>query len=104
MKVHADQGKQQGKWLVNTLHGLTGPPYGGWLQADFTAYLDYLVGKNLWVAAFGSVVKYIKERDASSLSVASQTSNKIVLRLTARPLGSTIFDEPLTIRSTVPAS
>jgi peptidoglycan/xylan/chitin deacetylase (PgdA/CDA1 family) len=103
MKAYTETAGQQGTWLVTLFHGFDGPS-GDWLSSQFIAYLDYLKGKNLWVAPVGSVVKYIKERDAASLYLVSQTSSKIVLRLTATALDSTIFNEPLTIRSTVPAS
>jgi peptidoglycan/xylan/chitin deacetylase (PgdA/CDA1 family) len=101
MKAWADMAVQQGKWLLTLFHYFDGQ-YGAWPESDFIAYLDYLKGKNVWVAPVGSVVKYIHEREAASVSVVSETSDRIVLTLMARRLDSAIYDEPLTIRSEVP--
>ena len=67
-----------------------------------SAYLDYLETKDLWVGTFGSVVKYIKERESANLSLVSSSEDQIVLSLTDT-LDDAIFDEPLTIRSEVPS-
>jgi hypothetical protein len=49
------------------------------------------------------VVKYIKERMAARLDKISESSDMIVLALTTNSLDPTVYDEPLTIRSEVPA-
>jgi peptidoglycan/xylan/chitin deacetylase (PgdA/CDA1 family) len=101
MKAWTEAAAQRGQWLVTLFHCLDGRC--GWQQSEFIAYLDYLKGKNVWVAPQGSVVKYIKERMAASLYVISATSDRIVLTLTARRLDPAVYDEPLTIRSEVPS-
>ena len=103
MKSYTDEAEQQGDWLITIHHSLDGTDYGYWTIDTFIAYLDYLETKNLWVGTFGSVVKYIKERESANLSLVSSSEDQIVLSLTDT-LDDAIFDEPLTIRSEVPSS
>jgi peptidoglycan/xylan/chitin deacetylase (PgdA/CDA1 family) len=103
MKSNTDEAEQQGYWLITIHHSLDGTGYGFWTIDTFITYLDYLQTKNLWVGTFGSVVKYIKEREAANLSLVSSSDNQIVLSLTDT-LDDAIFDQPLTIRSEVPSS
>ena len=96
-----DAAQTQGAWMVFFAHSLDGTGYGDWLIGDLTNYLDYLKTKNLWVGTFGSMVKYIKERQSANLFVSSATASQIVLNLTDT-LDDAIFGEPLTIRSELP--
>ena len=101
IESYTDDAEQQGEWLITYYHNLDGTSY--WTIDEFTSYLDHLETKDLWVGTFGSVVKYIKERESANLSVVSSSDNQIVLSLTDT-LDNAIFDEPLTIRSEVPLS
>ena len=103
MKAKADEAEQQAKWLVSFHHNLDGTGWGFWTIDMLTDYLDYLKTKNLWVDTFGSVTKYIKERESADLSLVSSSDAQIVLNLTDT-LDDAIYDEPLTIRSEVPSS
>ena len=103
MKSYADDAEKQGEWLITYFHSLDGTGYGYWTIDMLISYLDRLETKDLWVGTFGSVVKYIKERESASLSLVSSSDNQIVLSLTDN-LNDAIFDEPLTIRSEVPSS
>ena len=103
MKAKADTAEQQGKWLISYFHSLDGTGYGNWTINTFTAYLGYLLTKNLWADSFSSIAKYARERESASLSLISSSEDQIVLRL-ADGLNNNIFDEPLTIRSEVPIS
>ena len=103
MKSYTDAAEEQGEWLITYYHSLDGTGYESWTIDTFIAYLDYLQTKNLWVGTFGSVVKYIKERESANLSLISSSEDQIVLNLTDT-LDDAIFDEPLTIRSEVPSS
>ncbi len=79
-------------------------PDAGYLaHKHWTDYLNYLKTKNLWVGTFGSMVKYIKERDSANLFVASARASQIVLNLTDT-MDDAIFGEPLTIRSEIPGN
>jgi len=103
MKAMTDAAEEQGKWLITYYHSLDGTDYGFWTIDTFIAYLGYLETKDLWVGTFGSVVKYIKERESANLSLHLSSENQIVLSLTDT-LDNDIFNEPLTIRSEVPSS
>ena len=97
--------EEQSKWLVIFIHSLDGGGdcWGSYTIDALTDYLGYLKTKNLWAGTFGSIVKYIKERDSAILSVVSSSSDQIVLSLTDS-MGDDTYDEPLTIRSEVPSS
>ena len=102
MKGMTDVAEQQRKWLITFHHSLDGTDYGYWTIDTLADYLDYLETKDLWVGTFGSIVKYIKERESANLSLVSSSEVQIVLSLTDT-LDDAIFDEPLTIRSEVPS-
>ncbi len=95
----------QGKWLDVYLHSLSGGSdcYGDLFIDDLKDYLVYLKTRDLWVGTFGSVVKYIRERDSATLTDLSTSGNQIILSLTDA-VDDSIYDEPLTIRSEVPSS
>jgi peptidoglycan/xylan/chitin deacetylase (PgdA/CDA1 family) len=99
-----DAAEKQGKWLVAIFHSLDGGKdcYGSWEFNTWTAYLDYLGTRNLWVGTFGAAVKYTRERMSATLSVLSGSRNRILLNVTDT-LNDAVYDEPLTIRSTVPS-
>jgi oligosaccharide reducing-end xylanase len=99
MKSMADSAELEGGWLISYFHALDA---GYWTTSMFVSYLDYLETKDLWVGTFGSVAKYIKERESATLSLISSSQDQIVLNLTDT-LDDSIFDEPLTIRSEVPS-
>ncbi len=104
MEALTDSAVSQSEWLVPIFHALDGgTDYGNWQVATLTLYLDYLNTKNVWVDTFGAVVKYIKERASANLSVLSSSSQQIVLSLTDT-LDDATYDEPLTIRSEIPAN
>ena len=98
-----DAAERQGKWLVAIFHSVEGGKdcYGSWAFPTWAAYLDHLGNKDLWVNTFGAAVKYIRERESASVSVHSRSDDQITLRLTD-PLDDATYDEPLTIRSTLP--
>jgi len=103
MKLYTDEAEQHGYWLITIHHSLDGTGYGVWTIDTFISYLEYLQTKDLWVDTFGSVAKYIKERESATLSLVSNSENQIVLSLTDT-LDDSIFDQPLTIRSEVPSN
>ena len=97
--------EQQGKWLVTFFHSMDGGSDGwGPLHiSDLTSYLDFARTKNLWLGDFGSIAKYIKERESATLSIISSSSQQIVLSLTDT-LDDSAYGGPLTLQSEVPAS
>ena len=101
--AQTDAAQAQGKWMVFFTHSLDGTGYGDWLIGDLENYLDYLKTKNLWVGTFGSMVKYLKERQSANLFVSFSTADQIVLNLTDT-LDDAVYGEPLTIRSEIPGN
>lgn len=99
-----DAAERQGKWLVAIFHSVDGGKdcYGSWEFNTWTAYLDYLGTRNLWVGTFGAAVKYTRERMSAILSVLSRSRDQITLNVTDS-LEDAVYDEPLTIRSMVPS-
>ncbi len=101
MESLVDQTVNQGGWLLPTFHSFDPTQYGTWTFAQFTAYMNYLAGRSdIWVAPFGSVIKYIRERAAAAIT-SSQSSTSITVNLTDT-LSNTIFNQALTVRSVVP--
>ncbi len=97
-----DAAEAQGKWLVTFFHSLDGTGYGAWDIVELGNYLDYLKTRDLYVGPFDAMVKYIRERSNSTLSVSSSTPDLIVLTLTDT-LDDATYDQPLTLRSDVPS-
>ena len=102
MKTLTEQAVSQRKWLIPVFHGFSPDEYGGWSSDQLVSYLDYLQGRaDVWVAPFGTVIKYLRERAAATVSVTTQSSDLMTLTLTDT-LDNAVFDCPLTVRSEVP--
>jgi oligosaccharide reducing-end xylanase len=70
------------------------------LQKMSLLYVDANRSK-YWVSTFGNVIRYIKERNAVSLTVLAKSLKKIKLEFTDS-LENSIFNFPLTIRRPLP--
>jgi peptidoglycan/xylan/chitin deacetylase (PgdA/CDA1 family) len=102
MQSLTDQAVSQRSWLIPMFHSFDPTQYGKWTPDMFLTYMDYLQGRtDLWIAPFGEVIKYIRERSATTISAASSSSS-ITITLTHN-LEPAIFNYPLTVRSVVPA-
>ncbi len=102
MKALTEQAVSQRKWLIPIFHGFSPDEYGGWSSEQLVSYLDYLKGRtDVWIAPFGTVIKYLRERAAATVSVTTQSVDLITLTLTDT-LDNAVFDCPLTVRSEVP--
>jgi len=64
---------------------------------------DYILARDIWVDTVETVVRYMQESINSVLTIVSESGSEIILSLT-HYLDNDIYDEPLTIRSTVPLS
>lgn len=92
-------------WLVERWHGFRvmhdTNGYEPVTIGDFAAHLDYVAQNenNLWVTTLGKVVKYIRERDASSLWLVDSTGYKVRYNL-SNNLPDTLYhyNVPLSIR------
>lgn len=102
----ADQAASSNGWAVPLHHGV-GSGDHSYATTDPTAlktHLDYL-DKNrdkIWCETFGNVARYIKERDAVTLSKVSSTDNSITISVTDN-LPDSIFNYPLSIRFPKPS-
>jgi peptidoglycan/xylan/chitin deacetylase (PgdA/CDA1 family) len=91
-----------GGWLVPNFHGVDDGRIArdavGWeaisLQ-DFRRILDTLQEHDIWIAPFGTVARYILQRDALEMELASD-SNLITVRYSS-PLDPAVFDQELTL-------
>lgn len=104
METFTAQAVSQGRWLIPTFHSFNPTEYGGWTADQFLTYMDYLKNRSdLWIAPFGNVIKYMKERAVAKLSVSALADDQITLFLTDT-LDDRIYDQPLTLRSEVPVN
>ncbi len=101
----ADEAEKEGHWLIEMYHlvNASNPTKYEFYTSPsiLDAHLDYLDEKDVWVDTQQSVVKYIKERDDSRITVVSEKRSKMVLRL-LNDLDTMIFDQPLTIKAKIP--
>lgn len=104
MNTAADNAASSGSWLVWLIHGIDKdaaccPTASSVLQSN----LDYVAANTnkWWIETFGNVCRYIQERDASVLTVVSNGTTHITLRLTNN-LDNTIFNYPVTLRRPMP--
>ncbi|HEX3019029.1 MAG TPA: polysaccharide deacetylase family protein [Chitinispirillaceae bacterium] len=101
----ADEAASKNGWLVWCHHGV-GNDGHGYSNTNLDALkgnLDYLDNNRskFWTATFGSVARYIKERNAASLAVKTTAANSITISLTDNLVDS-VYDYPLTIRRPLP--
>ncbi|HTX18900.1 MAG TPA: polysaccharide deacetylase family protein [Bacteroidota bacterium] len=92
-------------WCVYVVHALDKEKGASPLPSDtLRASLAYLKAHQeiFWVAPFGVVAKYIKERNSASVSELSIHPDSIVVQVTDT-LDNSIYNCPLTIRRLLPA-
>jgi len=91
-------------WLVLVFHGVDGKGWealpGSLLQEYFTYIKQH--EKNSWIATFGDVTKYMRERMNAKVNSKMQ-GDKISVDLT-HSLDQSMYDQPLTLRTALPAS
>jgi len=97
-----------GGWIVLCLHGLDDGAVRrealGWQPmslARFRALLDHIQTYDVWIAPFGDVARYIRERQRFSMRVLERTDKRIVVHLTD-DLDDAVFDLPLSFRIRIP--
>ncbi len=95
-----DTAIQYNAWYCMYLHTI--PSDSSYINY-LTTLLDHIVAKDLWMAPYGEVARYMRERLASTLNVLSSDASSIQLNLT-NSLNTTTYNEPLTIRSVVPST
>lgn len=91
-------------WCILLIHGIDNDGgYSPLPSATLRASLEYLAVRKdkFWVATFGNVVRYIRERDAVSVKELSNQDNHITLLVTDN-LNNAIYNYPVTIRRPLP--
>jgi len=88
-------------WLVLVIHGVEGIGWEALPGKMLDEYFHYMKSKDddLWIATFGDVTKYIRERmNATFKSTAN--GGKIIVNLN-HTLNSTMYNLPLTLKTYV---
>jgi hypothetical protein len=89
---------------VFLIHGIDNDGgYSSTESAVLRTHLEYLKANDdkFWVATFGNIVRYIKERNAVSVTETSVIDSVITLTVTDT-LDNTIYNAPITIRRPMP--
>ncbi|MGC3944176.1 MAG: hypothetical protein QM762_06565 [Chryseolinea sp.] len=88
-------------WLVLTFHGVDGVGWEAKRHQEHKAYFAYMKENEdkLWVATFGDVTKYMRERMNGSAKVEKQ-SGKVSVNLT-HTLDKSLYTIPLTLKTYV---
>jgi hypothetical protein len=91
-------------WLVLVFHGINGMGYEALPSTMLDEYFHYIRSKedNLWVATFGDVTRYMREREASKVTTDNK-GGKITVSLN-HSLDKSMYYLPLTLKTYVPAS
>jgi len=107
IEAKADSAAASNGWCVYLIHGINGTEPGAYSpisQDTIQATLQYLSANpdKFWVAPFGTVVRYIKERNSASITELSNHGDSIEVQLTDN-LDSSYYSIPLTLRRQLPA-
>jgi len=89
-------------WLVLVFHGIDSLGWEPTPIPKLEEYFKYMKDKEnkLWIATFGDVAKYIREREHATIS-STEKDGKISVSL-SHSLNKTEYDLPLTLRTYVP--
>lgn len=90
-------------WLVLVIHGVDGIGYEALPHAMLRSYFEYIKHNQtkLWVATFGDVTKYMRERESANVIVASD--DRIIRVTLTDTLKSKAYNLPLTLKTYVPS-
>jgi len=106
LSAYANTAASSGGWAVYCHHGVGSDThsYSVTNLDALKAHLKYLNNNRstYWVETFGNVARYIKERDAASVTVKSSSSSQITITVTDN-LADSIFNYPLSIRCGLPS-
>lgn len=93
----------QNIWLVLVFHGVEGIGWEALPSELLEEYFKYLESKedNLWIATFGDVTKYIRER-MNTIVTTDKIGRKITLDIT-NTLDTALYNLPLTLKTYVPS-
>ena len=88
-------------WLVLVFHGIDDIGWEPTPHQKLEAYFEYIKKKekDIWVASFGNVARYVRERMNSKVKV-DHKKNKVLVTLT-HSLDPKMYDQPLTLKTYV---
>jgi oligosaccharide reducing-end xylanase len=92
------------QWCVFLIHAIDNDNgYSPLSSTVLLASVNYMKANpaKFWVETFGNVVRYIKERNASSVAETSNTGNSITIQVT-NSLNNSIYNYPITLRRPLP--
>jgi hypothetical protein len=86
-------------WLVLTIHGVDGIGWEPLSHQQLSEYFNYIKTREskLWVATFGDVTRYMRERQSAKITTTSNGNITVTLSHT---LNKTIYNMPLTLKPT----
>jgi peptidoglycan/xylan/chitin deacetylase (PgdA/CDA1 family) len=89
-------------WLVLVIHGVDGLGYEALPHTLLDTYFTYIKNSEnkLWIATFGDVTKYMRERESAALQ--NNLHNGSILITLTHPLDKTIYNIPLTLKTYLP--
>ncbi len=106
MNTRVNSAKSSNGWAVFLLHGIDNDGgYSPLASSVLSSHLSYVNTNksDYWVGTFGGVAKYIKERNALSLTETTVNANEFQVTPTDN-LDNTIYNVPVTIRRQLPAA
>lgn len=88
-------------WLVLVFHGIDNLGYEALPHTMLDEYFQYIKSQQqyLWIATFGDVTKYMREREHAEVK-SDKKDSKIAVTLFC-PLDKTMYDLPLTLKTYV---
>jgi hypothetical protein len=88
-------------WLVLVIHGVDSLGYEALQSTLLDEYFQYIKNKDekVWIATFGDVTKYMRERESAKVQ-DSQKDKKIFVTIT-QPLDQKMYNMPLTLKTYV---
>lgn len=87
-------------WLVLTFHGVDSIGWEALPHQQLEEYFMYIQSKNLWIATFGDVTRYMRERQHSRITNTVE-NGKITVKLT-HSLDKKMYNTPLTLKTYIP--
>lgn len=89
-------------WLVLVFHGIEGLGWEALPASRIDEYFQYIKLRedSIWVATFGNVARYVRERMNAKVQV-DEKDNQITVSLT-HSLDARVYNEPLTLKTYVP--
>jgi peptidoglycan/xylan/chitin deacetylase (PgdA/CDA1 family) len=90
-------------WLVLTHHGVEGIGWEALPGAELDEYFTYLKNHEdkLWIATFGDVTKYMRERQSANVTTGAE-NGKLIIKV-SYPLDKRFYTIPLTLKTYLPA-